>query len=371
MAEDRLITVAIHTYEKATILKSILENEGIEVALHNVNLIQPVVSSGVRIRIHEKDLPLALRIIENAEIFKVGSSSDAANEAKAKIIVPVDFSEHSIQACRMAFQLADSLDATVLILHTFLDPYISTGFQLTDAANYTSSDSDIHKQVEEEATRRLNNFCNTIRSDIKNGQLPPIAFSTEIKEGVPEEAITDYAKEKAPLLIVMGTRGAGKKEKELIGSVTAEVLDSCRFPIFTVPEQLRFNAIHDITNVVFYASLDQTDILALDSLSRFLHGISLHVSIVSLPTKKILHPEKSLKQLQEYCTKHFHRFSVDTEQLHTDNLLLQLDRIEKKNAIDMVVVPNKKKNVFARLFNPGIAHRLLFNADIPMLVIPV
>ena len=41
MSEDRLITVAIYTYEKAQIIKGILENEGIPVAIQNVNLIQP------------------------------------------------------------------------------------------------------------------------------------------------------------------------------------------------------------------------------------------------------------------------------------------------------------------------------------------
>ena len=49
--EDRLVTLAIHTYEKAVILKSILETEGIEVYIQNVNQIQPVVSAGVRVRI--------------------------------------------------------------------------------------------------------------------------------------------------------------------------------------------------------------------------------------------------------------------------------------------------------------------------------
>ena len=35
------------------------------------------------------------------------------------------------------------------------------------------------------------------------------------------------------------------------------------------------------------------------------------------------------------------------------------------------VVPNKKKNVFARFFNPTLAHKILFHADIPMMTIPV
>ena len=47
MSEDRLITVAIHTYEHAVQLKNLLESEGVPVALHNVNLTHPVVSSGV------------------------------------------------------------------------------------------------------------------------------------------------------------------------------------------------------------------------------------------------------------------------------------------------------------------------------------
>ena len=62
--EDKLVTLAIHTFEKAQILKTILETEGIEVYIHNVNQIQPVVSAGVRVRIKESDLPHALRIIE-------------------------------------------------------------------------------------------------------------------------------------------------------------------------------------------------------------------------------------------------------------------------------------------------------------------
>ena len=63
--EDKLVTLAILTYTKAQILKNVLENEGIETYIHNVNQIQPVVSSGVRLRIKESDLPHALKITES------------------------------------------------------------------------------------------------------------------------------------------------------------------------------------------------------------------------------------------------------------------------------------------------------------------
>ena len=45
--EEKLVTLAILTYSKAQILKTVLEAEGIETFIHNVNLVEPVISSGV------------------------------------------------------------------------------------------------------------------------------------------------------------------------------------------------------------------------------------------------------------------------------------------------------------------------------------
>ena len=90
MTQDRLITVAIHTYDKALELRAMLEAEGIQVTFQNVNLQTPVVSSGVRVRINESNLPLALRIIENPHVF---SSADKPNQEDShNILFPVDFS---------------------------------------------------------------------------------------------------------------------------------------------------------------------------------------------------------------------------------------------------------------------------------------
>ncbi len=102
---SRFITVAIHTYERALSLRSILENEGIEVELNNVNLEVPGLSSGVRVRIREEDLPLALRIIENAELFGVNSSGTAQTLSHT-IMIPVDLSENSFKAASVGVRLA-------------------------------------------------------------------------------------------------------------------------------------------------------------------------------------------------------------------------------------------------------------------------
>ena len=94
--EDKLITLAILTYSKAQILQSVLENEGIESYIHNVNLIQPVISSGVRVRIKESDLPQALKIIESSSWLssEILHEESPASPKASHVLIPIDFSPY-------------------------------------------------------------------------------------------------------------------------------------------------------------------------------------------------------------------------------------------------------------------------------------
>ncbi len=369
----RLITVAIHTFECAQSLKSLLEREGVDVTLQNVNLDVPEASAGVRVRIKESDLPLALRIIENKDLFINSGVTDSYR--RNHILVPVDFSSYSYKACQLAFNLAIKHKASVVLLNSFVNPSFANRLQLADSLNFDDDVDDIGMLAlaENEANKRMAEFAETILSDIKSGALPAVGFKTEVCEGIPEEVINQYAKEHYPLAIVMGTRGAGTKERELVGSVTAEVLDTCRFPIFTVPDCISFSNPDEIKQLVFFSNFDQEDVLALDALFHLLPDSSFEITLVRIPSRKNYRQdiETPLKALCEYCRRHYptHRFGYDTLSLHA--LDADFDRITKNGRIDIIAVPNKKKNMFARLFNPGIAHRLLFHADIPMAVIPV
>lgn len=373
MNEERLITVAIHTYENAVKLKNLLESEGVAVVLHNVNLSQPVVSSGVRVRIKECDLPLALRIIENREIFCY--SKDVESEKAPEIVVPVDFSDYSTRAAMLAFDVASRHKAQIVFIHAYIIPY-QPNLQLSNTYSYDVDNVQLDNAIVKEARLRMEQFGNSLKEKIKQGDISPVVFKTEIMEGIPEDVITEYSKNTSPLLIIMGTRGADKKERDLVGSVTAEVLDSCRFPAFTVPDSptapLSLSAIH---SVVFFSNLDQEDIIALDTLHRLIPDLNLDITIVHIPGRKDRGQdcEKAYRSLLEYCNSHYgeagYRFSI--RKLELKSAIDDFNMLEKTQPINLIVVPNKKKNVFARLFNPGLAHKLLFHADIPIMAIPV
>lgn len=371
---DRFITVAIHTYDHAHALKELLEKEGIEVALQNVNLEHPVVAAGMRVRIHEKDLPLALRVIENPELFGHKSSSDR-KITNGELLVPIDFTPYSQKAVDLAFRIAYDHNMSLFFLHSFIDPYITQNLQLSDSMTFENDilASEELISVEQNAEKLMQRFTDKIRKRMKDGQLPPVSFKSEVSEGLPEEVIDEYAKQRNPWLIVMGTRGADTKERELVGSVTAEVLDSCRYPIFTVPESTTVNSPKDIHRIVFFCNLDQEDMLALDALNRMIPDKRMDIVLANIPSRR--HPEvearRSLDTLIKYCKDHYPEYNFEITTFRSDSLSNDFQQLESTKAIDLICVPNKKKNIFARFFNPGIAHKILFHADIPMMVIPV
>jgi nucleotide-binding universal stress UspA family protein len=53
----------------------------------------------------------------------------------------------------------------------------------------------------------------------------------------------------------------------------------------------------------------------------------------------------------------------------TERLESTLEKYVKENNIDMISLSSSRRNIFARMFNPGIARKMLFHSNTPILVI--
>ena len=372
---SRLITLAIHTYDRALTVRRMLEAEGIEVTLQNVNLERPEVSSGVRVRIQESDLPLALRIVENPDMFSPGlDGSEQIHEGRHIILVPTDFSSHSINAVKVALNLASERKTDLGFVHSYIDPRLSGAASLSDKLTFELGETEDSLNIISTANSKMKAFADSLREKMKNGELPVSRFSTQVMEGVPEDAINEYAKEHIPFLVVMGTRSAEQKGHDMIGSVTAQVLDECRLPVLSIPSTYDGSKPFTPSNILFFSNLDQEDIVAIDALYRFFPSANPNVTIVHIPQRSRFSDRmagKSAMALSEYLSKTFSHFKFRSVPISPK---IAADELRKELVVqnfNLVVVPNRRKNAFSRLFNPGLAYKILHQADIPMLVIPV
>lgn len=70
-----------------------------------------------------------------------------------------------------------------------------------------------------------------VKEKIASGQFPNVKYMCVLREGIPEEEILRYVKDCCPRIVIMGTRGKNQKDLDLIGSVTAEVIERSRVPV--------------------------------------------------------------------------------------------------------------------------------------------
>ena len=240
-------------------------------------------------------------------------------------------------------QLASRMNCEVEFMHAFISPSGSETIQLSDAYDYELEDMELTSRMQQQAETLMKRFAHTVRDDIKSGLLPAVKFSTIVSEGIPEEVILSYTREEKPLMVVMSTREAGKKETELIGSVTAEVLDRCRVPAFTVPENTDFDLFGKHERVAFFCNLDQEDMLALDSLYRLFPDIHLDVTLISVPPRRMRQtpPTQAADNLLKYCREHYAGYTFSVEYIKTHSVFDDLDNIATRKPFDMICLPQQ------------------------------
>ena len=370
--EDKLVTLAILTYAKVQILKNVLENEGIETYIHNVNQIQPVVSSGVRLRIKESDLPRALKITESSVWLSeevVGGKPAKVEKESNKVLIPVDFSNYSMKACEFGFNFAQNMGAEVVLLHIYFTPIYTTSLPYGDVFNYQIADEENVKNILQKVHADLNTLSNNIKEKVASGEFPNVKYSCVLREGIPEEEILRYSKENRPRIIIMGTRGKNQKDIDLIGSVTAEVIERSRVPVLAIPENTPFKQLSEAKRIAFITNFDQRDLIAFDTLIAALKLFHFSVSLIHLSDVKDTWNEIKLGGIKEYFQKQYPDLEIHYDVVMNDDFLNSLDDYIKNNHIDIITLTTYKRNIFSRLFNPGIARKMIFHSDTPLLVI--
>ena len=368
---DKLVTVAIHTFQKAQILKSILESEGIDAYIHNVNLLQPMVSAGVRVRINEVDLPRALEIIENVKFDDVEEEEEEPKkDTKNEILVPVDFSEFTLKTCEFAFGLAKEINCSIKLMHVYFSSFYPTSIPFGDTFTGQPALEGMYKDIHENVELEMKDLVSKLKIRIAEGTIPDVDYSYTLREGLPEEEVVSYSKKIRPCAIVMGTRGSNKKEQDLIGSVTAEVIEGCKTPIFAIPENSPLHSISEMNNIVFLTNFQEREFLAIATLMEFVKNYPIRVSFVHVAKKEDRWNEIKLTGLNNYFREHYPNIQTDYTVIDgNEGIPEAIEKFVNENTIDMISLSSSPRNIFARMFNPGIARRMLFHTNTPLLVI--
>jgi len=136
--------------------------------------------------------------------------------SQSSIVVPVDFEPASIQALKIAEQIAEPLGAEVILLHVCQPPMIS----YPEVSPVMVS--GLHKDLLAAGKRALDELA------AKAG-----GRRTLLREGDAGVEIVRAVDQLRPTLVVMGTHGRTGLRRLLIGSVAEHVIQHCPVPVLT------------------------------------------------------------------------------------------------------------------------------------------
>ena len=186
--EEKIITIASYPYSRAQLLKGRLEAEGIECFLSNINLVQPDISTGVKVKINELDADRAYKIIDEIKN-EYGKDKEHTIELLKnvrRILVPIDFSEPSLNACNFALGLAHKLKAEIKLFYTFFNPVVSSEPYLEGYA-YQANLSTVVDNLEKEAIQQMKSLKKQLKTYLEKEKFANVKISFELEKGVPED----------------------------------------------------------------------------------------------------------------------------------------------------------------------------------------
>ncbi len=144
-----------------------------------------------------------------------------------KILVPVDFSDHSQKAIKYGVELAKDRRASLTLLHVINQKIIDAVQELSIKGYKGDFVEVVRKMVHE----RREDLERSIPEPWRDG-LPEVTY--EIRKGRPAEEVIRYAKENAIDLIVVGTHGRSALANVLLGSVANTVVLQAPCPVLVV-----------------------------------------------------------------------------------------------------------------------------------------
>jgi len=362
--EDKLVTLAIRTYQRAQMIKTVLEENGIETVIHSLNLKHPELAVGVRVRIKESDLPRALKIVEEME--SAWENELVTSGGNQQVLIPIDLNDQVGKATDFGFHFADILATEVVFLYVYFSPAFTISSN-NDMSTYSISDSELLKKIISTANAEVEQLSKQIHDRIAKGELPNVPFKFEIKEGVPEDQIHDYCKRHNPALVVMGTHGK-KLTTELIGSVTAEVMESNETPVFAVPTLMKMQSPDDIKRVAFLTNFDQKDLIAVDRAITLFGSENIEVFFVHASSKNEAWNEVMLSGIKSYFANHYPKLTTNYALLNATDSPEMLNTFMIDNQIDVLAFNARRRNLFVRLFSPSLAYKMVLHSDTPLFV---
>lgn len=267
------------------------------------------------------------------------------------IIVPLDFSDESLNGLNLALILADKTGADIQMIHVI---------------EKNSDTSNGLAEIEHQKAKiKFEELINTYKGKrkLKSG----LGFI--IKEGKIFREVTNLAETYDEAIIVLSTHGKSGFEELFIGGNAYKITSHSSNPVMTIRKSKLSSGIDKIVLPLDASFQTREKVPFTVELAKIfnseIHLITVRGSHLNSIEKKLL---TYSEQVAAYLEKHKIKYTV--EHLHGANLTdLTIDYARKVNA-DLISIMTEQEESVSNLLLGNYAHQMINKSNIPVLSFP-
>ena len=367
LIKERIITVGHFTWSRALLMQIILQDSGIDCFVVSKDTVLP--RGYVDLRVKEADLEKALKIIDVASQEAGSAKEKAVNKIQVvrRIMVPVDFSDISFDACRFAISLAAKFKAEVKLVHVFYNPAIDVS-PYADHYSYQVKLVDSLREIEKSARENMLKLEHKLKIWCIKENLSHIRFTAKLINGFSTDEIIEYSKTYKPAIIIMGTRGLTRDNFKAFGRVASKVIENSTVPVLALPSGT-IKTIGEIKSVLYATDLDPSDFSSLNRLIQMLapFKIKIHCVHICFVEKK---PWDSVKldELKLHLKNEYKGIDISFNNIISDNIINGLETYIRDNNIDALAVTAHRRTLLEKIFIPSVSRKIYSETGKPLLV---
>ncbi|MBA9071889.1 nucleotide-binding universal stress UspA family protein [Flavobacterium gossypii] len=272
-----------------------------------------------------------------------------------RILFPTDFSEIADNAFLYALKMADSLEAEIMLLHTFDMPII-------DGAEIPINFKEMYDSLELQQMAHFQDYIPKLQRIADAHGMGHIKITHLLKSGDLTFAMQDAVGEHNISLVVMGTSGVSNWFDSLFGSQTGEAITSLTVPVLSIPIEARYKKIKTIAFTNLYR---EKDFEALERLVEI--ALKFNASIKSLYVKKSSSTisDEEIKIWEGRCSAWPVQFFV----VPHDDVKETIQDFINNQHIDMLTMLTERRGFWEDFFSSSLTKKMSYKIDIPMLAL--
>lgn len=284
-----------------------------------------------------------------------------------KILVPVDFSPHTVISGKYALELARRSGAEIILFHSFFEQiYFSDGGFATGFESGIMLTDDIILDFYKQKEEKLQEMASQLNAQA-GGEGNGIKASGIIESGDPQIQILNAIGKLHPDMVVMGSAGLGKKGF-LLGSVCKRIMDHAEIPVMAIPD---LGELKGLENILYVTDIETNDLNAITNLFQLLSPSSIRIHCLHLNVKgKNKDAGKEMKALATHAEIARLNDAIRFHVLDCQNAKESLVKFINDHRIQIIAFIPHKKNFFNIFTKQDLTKEDLFLTGLPILGIP-